>query len=438
MPLPPDEIRALDRAHVWRPYTSSEAHATREDPVIVGASGAWLRCADGQRLLDATSSWWTAALGYQHPRLVAALQAQAGELAHVALAGATHGPAAELAARLTELAPRSPERRLERVFFSDNGSTSVEVALKVAYQSFAQNGAPQRRRFLSLPGAYHGDTIGAMSVGALDEFGAVFRPLLFGTERAAADAPKGAAGWQAAFDAILEELRTNGERICAVIVEPLVLGAAGMRMYEAEHLRRLRAACDEAGALLIADEVFTGLGRTGRRFAVDHAEVVPDLLCLSKALSGGMLPFGATLATRALFDAFRGDATRALMHGHTYCGNPLGARVALETLQVFEDEQVLEGLAERAAAITECFVSLGREGGLRPRSLGLIGAIDLGDEGYYGDAGWAVHERARRRGVWLRPLGDTVYVVPPLNIDREDLDRLLDVVHGCVRETLRA
>ncbi len=425
---------ALDRAHVWHPYTASEDHEELDPIVVSGAEGAYLVDVDGRRYLDATSSWWCAALGYGHPRLLAAAKGQLDRFAHVALAGTTHAPAAELARELVAVAPRG-DRALTRVFYGDNGSTAVEIALKMAFQFFQQNGETERRRFLSLPGAYHGDTVGAMSVGALDELGGVFAPLLFGkNERPEL---REAHEWEAAFAELEAELDARGGDVAGVIVEPLVQGAAGMRMYAPELLARLRAACDRAGTLLIADEVFTGFGRTGRMWACEHAGVVPDLLCTAKGFSGGILPFSATLTTERLFDGFRGDATRALLHGHTFCGNPLGAAVALEVLAVFGAEDVLPGVARKAEVLDEGFERLGALPGVkRARTLGLIGACDLGDEGYYGRAGRAVQAAARARGVNLRPLGDVIYVVPPLTIDDDDLAQLLRVVEASLREVL--
>ena len=420
----------LDRAHVWHPYTASEDHETLDPIVVCGAEGAHLEDVDGRRYLDATSSWWCAALGYGHPRLLAAAKAQLDRFAHVALAGTTHAPAAELARELVEVAPRG-DRALTRVFYGDNGSTAVEIALKMAFQFFQQNGDTERRRFLSLPGAYHGDTVGAMSVGALDELGGVFAPLLFGkNERPEL---REAHEWEAAVAELEAELDGRGHEVAAVIVEPLVQGAAGMRMYAPALLARVRRACDRAGTLLIADEVFTGFGRTGRMWACEHAGVVPDLLCTAKGFSGGILPFSATLTTERIFDGFRGDATRALLHGHTFCGNPLGAAVAREVLAVFRDDAVLESVGAKADVLAEGFARLGRIPGIRrARTLGLIGACDLGDEGYYGRAGRVVQAAARARGVNLRPLGDVIYVVPPLTITSDELAQLLQVVEASI------
>ena len=432
-----ERILALDRAHVWRPFTSLERHAEGDDLVIVGAEGPFVIDADGRRYFDATGAWWCQVLGYAHPRLVAALRAQAEVLPHVALAAATHAPAAELAARLVAVAPKG-DRRLSRVFYSDDGSTAVEVALKIAYQHAQQNGGEKRQRFLAFPGAYHGDTVGAMSVGAVDDFTAVFRPLLFRDRVRGADGvtPRSEAEWESLCARLETHLATEGDTVCALVVEPLVQGANGMRFFGADLLRRLRAACDRAGVLLIADEVFTGFGRTGTMWACEHAGVVPDLLCTAKGLSGGLLPFAATLATDAVYDGFRGGMGRAFLHGHTFTGNPLGCAVALEVLRIFEEEHVLEGLPTRIAILRAGFERLQRHEGVHDaRALGMVAAVDLGRGSYLSDdRGWKVHEAAKKRGVLLRPLGDVIYAVPPLNVDESELTIFLEALDAALEE----
>jgi adenosylmethionine-8-amino-7-oxononanoate aminotransferase len=429
--MSPDELIALDRRYVWRPYTSSEDHESRPLFVVERAEGPWLIGPDGRRVLDASGSWWCNNLGHGHPRLRAAIQEQAESLMHCTFAAATHEPAARLAAELAELAPEG----LERVFYSDNGSTAVEVALKIAFQYWQQNGHPERARFLSLPGAYHGDTLGVMSAGAVDEFSAVFRPLMFDVARPPAPIDH---AWAPVFDALFKQLRDDGDRIAAVIVEPLVQGAAGMRMYPPELLRELRRATLEAGTLLIADEVFTGFGRTGPMWACDLAGVTPDLLCTAKGLSGGMLPFAATLATERIYDGFRGDKHRALMHGHTFYGNPIGAALAREVLAVYRDEGILESSRAKAARIEAAFGAMTEIPGVsQPRALGMCAAFEVGTPGYMGTVGWEISELALELGAHLRPLGNTIYIVPPLNIEDEDLRQLLDIVRESTERVLR-
>jgi adenosylmethionine-8-amino-7-oxononanoate aminotransferase len=426
-----DRTLELDRRHIWRPYTSGEEHQQQDPFVIARAEGAWLEDMNGTRYLDGNGSWWCNNLGHGNPRLRAALTSQAEAMMHCALAGITHPQAASLAEELADVAPAG----LERVFYSDNGSTANEVAVKIALQYWQQNGSPARTRFLTLPKGYHGDTIGTMSVSGVEAFRSAFGPLMFETETA--PEPADGEDWERTLDGIERTLREGGDTFAGVLVEPLVQGAGGMRMYPAEMLRRIRQATRDAGTLLIADEVFTGFGRTGPMWACEHAGVTPDLLSTAKGLSGGVLPFAATLATEELFEGFQGGKSRALMHGHTFCGNPLGAAVAREVLAVYRDEDVLGQVARGGRRIAEAMSRLAELPGVtRPRSLGMVAAADLGQEGYYGHRGWRVYEAARRRGAYLRPLGDTVYVCPPLTIPESDLGQLLDILHDSVAEVM--
>ena len=428
--MPDDELIALDRAYLWRPYTSSEDHEKRPLFVVDRAEGPWLIAADGHRLLDASGSWWCNNLGHGHPRLRAAIVRQSKRLMHCTLAAATHEPAARLAAELVRVAPEG----LHRVFYSDNGSTAVEVALKIAFQYWQQNGRPERNRFLALPGAYHGDTLGAMSAGAVAEFGEIFRPLLFEVGR-----PEDLVEhrWEPVFDRLFAMIRRDADRLAAVIVEPIVQGAAGMRMYPAHLLAALRHETARVDTLLIADEVFTGLGRTGPMWACNHAHITPDLLCTAKGLSGGMLPFAATLATDRLYDGFRGNKSRALMHGHTFCGNPLGAALAREVLAIYREDGVLEAAKPKAARLAERIQGMAEIRGVTaPRSLGMCAAFEVGAPGYMGTIGWQISDAAFELGAHLRPLGNTIYVVPPLNMETADLDRLLDIVREATERVL--
>jgi adenosylmethionine-8-amino-7-oxononanoate aminotransferase len=425
-----DELVALDRAHLWRPYTSSDDHENRALMVVDRAEGPWLIGSDGRRVLDASGSWWCNNLGHGHPRLREAIVRQSERMMHCTLAEATHEPAARLAGELVGVAPAG----LDRVFYSDNGSTAVEVALKIAFQYWQQNGRPQRRRFLALPGGYHGDTIGAMSAGDVDEFTAVFRPLMFDVER-----PSDVTDheWEPVFDQLFALLRDKADEIAGVIVEPMVQGAAGMRMYPAALLAGLREETKRADTFLIADEVFTGLGRTGPMWACDHAGVTPDLLCTAKGLSGGALPFSATLATERIYDGFRGDKSRALMHGHTFCGNPLGAAIAREVLAIYRDDDILESAALKATALASRIEGMAEIPGVTaPRALGMCAAFEVGAPGYMGTVGWEISGVALELGAHIRPLGNTLYVVPPLNIEDGDLDRLLDIVRESTERVL--
>jgi adenosylmethionine-8-amino-7-oxononanoate aminotransferase len=424
-----DAIVRLDRAHVWHPYTPVDAWEGHEPIVVARAHGPWLVDVDGTRYLDGNASWWVAALGHGHPRLHRALREQAASLDHCALAGIAHEPAASLAAELAAVAPRG----LGRVFYADNGSTAVEAAVKIALQTWRNLGAAGKTRFVALDGAYHGDTIGATSLGGVDVFKRPYAGVLFECVRApfpAADAHG------RAFEAIADVVTREHETIAAVFVEPIVQGAAGMRTYPPQYLAELRRITRAHDVLLVCDEVFAGYGRTGRMWASEHAGVTPDIMCLGKVFSS-IVPMGATLVTERIYDAFRGRDD-ALWYGLTFCGNPLGAALAREVLAIYRDERVVEQAQAKAPRIAEAFARIAAIPGVaRTRSLGMIGAADLdGAAGYLGRAGWRVYDEARRRGAYLRPLGDTVYVCPPLTISEGDLDALLAILEESVRVAL--
>jgi adenosylmethionine-8-amino-7-oxononanoate aminotransferase len=400
-----------------------------EPLVIERASGARLFDVDGRCYLDGNASWWVATLGHNHPRLVAALKRQAERLCHTALAGTTHQNAVDLAQALCAVAPPG----LEHVFFSDNGSTAVEVAMKLCLQYWAQNGRPERRCFVALEGAFHGETLGATALGGVTAFRAPFADVVADCFHAPFPAEPQRAGQ--ATQALADILEREQERVAAVVLEPIVQGAAGMRIYDPSYLRAARQFCNDHDIFLVADEVFTGYGRTGPMWACEHAGIAPDLLCTSKGFSGGMFPMAATLATPRIFAGFLEGAERAFYYGHTFCGNPLGAAVALEVLRVLDEERVLERAKPKAERIRRAFEALaGLPGVVRVRSIGMIGALELaGAEGYLACSGWDVYREALRRGAYLRPLGNVVYVTPALTIPEEDLEELLAIVQGSVQ-----
>jgi adenosylmethionine-8-amino-7-oxononanoate aminotransferase len=434
-----DAVIALDKRHVWHPYTPMDEWIDRATPIVVArARGAWLEDADGRRYLDGNSSWWVAGLGHGHPRLLRALAAQAEAFAHCALAGIAHEPAARLAAELCAIAPRGGQRdpSLSRVFYTDNGSTAIEVAVKMCVQAWRQMGGrgENKTRFVALDGAFHGDTIGAASLGGVEVFRRPFAGVLFDCAHAPFPEPD---AYARAFEAIARIVREGADTIAGVVVEPIVQGAAGMRVYPAEYLRELRALCDRHDVFLVADEVFAGYGRTGPMWACDHAQVVPDVMCIGKVFSS-ILPMGAALTTERIFDVFRGGKERALYYGHTFCGHPLGAAVAREVLAIYRDEDVLGQVARKSVAIRRAFDRIASIPGIaRARSIGMVGAADIASsDGYLGGVGWRVYEEARRRGAYLRPMGDTVYVCPPLTIDDADLESLLGILEESVRAVL--
>jgi adenosylmethionine---8-amino-7-oxononanoate aminotransferase len=425
------DIVRLDKARVWHPYTAMDEYIARVDPIVVtGARGARLYEADGRSFLDGNSSWWVATLGHAHPRLLAALKKQADVLAHCALAGIAHEPAARLADELVSLAPTG----LSRVFFTDDGSTAVEVAVKIAVQMWRQLGAPSKTRFVALDGAFHGDSVGAASLGGVEVFRRPFGGILFDCVHAPFPEP---TAYERAFEAISLLVRNDADRIAAVVVEPIVQGSAGMRTYDAAYLKNLAVLTKKHDVLLIVDEVFAGYGRTGPMWASEHAGITPDIFCLGKAMSP-FLPMGATLVTDRVEAAFRGGKERALLYGHTLCGNPLGAALAREVLAVYREEKVLERARPKARTIARAFDRISALSGVsRTRSLGMIGAADLGEGGYLGELGWSVFEAARKRGAYVRPLGDTVYVTPPLTIDDAELEELLGIVEESITEVIR-
>ncbi|HSQ62417.1 MAG TPA: adenosylmethionine--8-amino-7-oxononanoate transaminase, partial [Polyangiaceae bacterium] len=339
-----ERIVALDKAHVWHPYTAMSVYLAEVDPlVVVRAEGSRLFDADGRAYLDGNASWWTASLGHRHPRVVAAIERQLKTLDHCALAGIAHEPEAELAAKLCAVAPAG----LSRVFYTDNGSTAIEAAVKMALQYWFHQGAPKKKRFVAFDGAFHGETLGATSLGGVEVFRRPFAGVLFECVHAPFPEPGAHAK---AFEAMAALLEREHDSIAAVVVEPILQGAAGMRVYDPAYLRALREACTRRDVLLVADEVFTGYGRTGPMWACDHAGIAPDLMCVGKAFSQ-VLPMGATLVSDRVFEPFLAGRDRAFYYGHTFCGNPLGAAVAREVLAIYEDEKVLEQAARKGARI---------------------------------------------------------------------------------------
>ena len=421
-------------------------HETLPMVPIASAEGAWLHGHDGRRYLDAVSSWWTCLLGHRHPRIVAALKAQLDRLDHVMLAGFTHEPAIELAEALVRVAPMPADasRALARVFYADNGSSAVEVALKLSFHYWKNSGRTARTRFIALTGGYHGETLGALSVTDIALYRRTYAPLLlepiFAPSPDAFDAEPGESAADCA-QRRLGELRTILERhaheVCAIIVEPLVQCAGGMRMHDAGYLTGLRALCDEFDVHLIADEIAVGFGRTGTLFACEQGRIAPDFLCLSKGLTGGTLPLSAVLTTNRVYDAFYAEysAGKAFLHSHSYTGNPLACSAALATLSVLQDEPVLarnRALAAHLAARIAPLVDHRHVGDVR--QTGMIAAIELVADKASRAAfpaeqrrGLRVYRHGLERGVVLRPLGNVVYFMPPYCITPDEIDLMVDV-----------
>ena len=419
------ELIAADRRHLWHPFTQQRGWCTEEPPVVIDhAEGTNLFDTDGKIYIDGVSSLWCNVHGHRHPAIDAAVSSQLGRVAHSTMLGLTHEPAIELAERLVAVAPPG----LSRVFFSDSGSTAVEVALKMAFQWWVQRGCSSRTRFICLENAYHGDTLGAVSVGGIDLFHSMYRPLLFDSLAARAGDP----------DHVVGLLGEHGETVAAVVVEPLVQGAAGMLLQPPGYLRRVRELCDAHGVLLICDEVATGFGRTGRMFACEHEQVTPDLLCVGKGLTGGYLPLAATLTTERVYDGFLGefDQFRSFFHGHTYTGNPLACAAGVATLETFERERTLELLAPKIELLTRLLEHrIARLPGVAEvRQRGFMVGIELAPRPPHERTGHRVALAARRRGAIVRPLGDVVVLMPALAISEADLRRLVAITAAAIAE----
>src|SRR5918999_425751 len=409
------DLAALDRAHLWHPFTQQQGWVEEEPLIVESAEGTDLIDVHGRRYIDGVSSLWCNVHGHRHPRIDAAVREQLDSVAHSTMLGLSHRPGIELARRLVELAPAG----LTRVFYSDSGSTAAEIALKTAFQYWRQRGE-ERPRFLALRMAYHGDTIGSVSVGGIELFHSLYRPLLF-------DTLKAEPGDVGEMERILSAHR--GE-VAAVIMEPLVQGAAGMLVHPEGYLRAVRELCDRHDVLLILDEVATGFGRTGRMFACEHEDVTPDLLCLAKGITGGSLPLAATLASERIYEGFLGrfEEFRAFFHGHTYTGNPLACAAALASLDVFEDERTLERLAPKIELLGGLLRPLAAHPEVREvRRCGFMTGIELAGYPLEARMGHRVTLEARRRGAIIRPLGDVVVLMPPLSISERELESLVGI-----------
>ncbi|WP_374012133.1 adenosylmethionine--8-amino-7-oxononanoate transaminase [Pseudoxanthomonas koreensis] len=444
--------RERDLAVVWHPCTQMREHPDVLPLVpIERGEGAWLVGRDGRRYLDAISSWWTNLHGHAEPRIAAAIARQAGSLEQVILAGFSHAPAVELAERLLAIAPRQAGRApLAKVFYADNGSAGVEVALKMAFHWFRNRGEARRVKFVALENGYHGETLGALAVGDVPLYRRVYAPLLAqALFTPSPDAYLAGAGESAAHcarraaDALADLFDRHPGEVCAVILEPLLQCAGGMRMHDPSYLQRVRELCDANGAFLIADEVATGFGRTGTMFACEQAGIAPDLMCLSKGLTGGFLPLSAVLATQALYDGFLDDSReRAFLHSHSYTGNPLACAAALASLDIFASDDVLARNRATAARMAELAAPLGSLQHVADlRQTGMVLAFELardGDRATPFDPGLRVGLRAYRaalqRGVLLRPLGDIVYWMPPYCVDEAQLQLLARVTGQAIEE----
>ncbi len=438
------ELLALDAAHVWHPFTQMQGWLADQPLIIDRSEGNWLIDTDGQRWLDAISSLWVTVHGHHKRELDDAVRAQLDKVAHSTLLGQASVPSIELAAKLVSLAPKG----LSRVFYSDSGSTSVEIAVKMAYQYWQLVGRPRKQRFVALQEAYHGDTIGSVSVGGMELFHERFRHLLFAVERVATPHAyrwKGVDPLEESLAEIEALLAAKHDELAGFVVEPLVQGAAGMLMQPAGWLRRVAELCRRYDVLLIVDEVATGFGRTGTLFAVEQEGVTPDLMCVAKGLTGGYLPLAATLANERVYRAFLGrfDEAKTFFHGHTYTGNPLACAAALANLSLFETERTLERMKPVEAVLAQGLAevaTLPHVGDVRRRGfmVGIELVKDRATKEEYGFAerlGFRVCQAARQHRVLLRPLGNVVVLMPPLSLTVEEARLLTDAVRDAIVRT---
>lgn len=433
--------QAMDRQSVWHPYTRFSALDEKPLPVITHGEGAFLYDSEGRKYLDAISSWWACNLGHGHPRVVEAIVRQARELQHSILGNLSHPRAIELAAMITGLFPDD-----RRVMFASDGSCAVEAALKIALQYWYNIGEADKTKFVSLDFAYHGDTLGAVSVGYLDHFHKPFKGALFPVFQAPSPCCGTCAFHESesvclneCFDTMRLIVREHAHELAAVIIEPMCQGSGGMRIQNPEYLRRLAKLCKDEGVLLIADEIAVGMGRTGRMFAFEHAGILPDIVCLGKSLSAGYLPVSATVVRAPIFETFRDKPKdHTFYHGHTFAGNPIAAAAAVETLRVYQEEGIVAQSAAMAKVLSEELAPLAGISGVRNvRSLGMIGVVELEDnqEGDGSRRAIRVRDRLRENGILLRPLGPVIYVMPPLITAEPVLRFLVQAVGKAIRES---
>jgi len=444
-----------DKKYVWHPFTQQTEWGAREPVIIKSGKGVWLTDTKGRRFIDGVSSLWVNVWGHNHPVLNKAVQAQLSKIAHSTFLGLTHEPAIRLAKKLVEIAPPG----FSRVFYSDNGSTAVEVALKMAYQYWQLTGHPRKTKFVSLKEGYHGDTIGSVSVGGIDLFHERFRSLLFkGWQVDPFSRRKVGEGWDEGKgrsltptlsrltpgegDQMTRILSHHHQEIAAVVMEPLIQGASGMLLMPKGYLAHVAVLCKRYQVLFIVDEVATGFGRTGKMFACEHDGVSPDFLCVAKSLTGGYLPLAATLTKERIYRAFLGryDEFKAFFHGHTYTANPLACAVALANLELYRKEDLLGNVRARTVQMARLLNRFNNHPHVKEvRQLGLMAGIELSRDKLTSylpghRMGLKVCDAAFKRGVWIRPLGDVVVLMPPLRISEKEMAFLMRVVEEAINE----
>ncbi|MCG3088332.1 adenosylmethionine--8-amino-7-oxononanoate transaminase [Sporosarcina cyprini] len=444
------DMQRRDLRHVWHPCSQMKDYEEFPPIVIKSGKGIYLYDENGKAYIDAVSSWWVNLFGHANERISDALAEQARQLEHVIFANFTHEPAVRLAEKLARITPEG----LTKVFFADNGSSAVEVALKMSFQYHKQKNKPNKTRFLALSNAYHGETLGALSVGGVGLYNEVFQPLLLQTIRA-----EGPDCFRCPFQerpescntpciSIIEEkLKRHREELSAVIIEPLIQAAAGMKMYPPGYVSRLKQLCSQYDVHLIADEVAVGFGRTGTMFACEQAGITPDFMCLSKGLTGGYLPLSVVMTTDEIYDAFYDEyeTMKAFLHSHSYTGNPLACRVALEVLQIFEDEKYIEQIQDKGAYMKELAsqVFSGQPHVGEYRQTGMVGAIELIQDKATKEpfpseerVGYQIYKIALEKGLLLRPLGNVLYFMPPYVISKEEIQSMIMIANESIQQYL--
>lgn len=436
-----------DLKYVWHPDTQMKEYEDGSEPIIIDhGKGIYVWDDLGNKYIDAVASWWVNTLGHSNERLNKALYEQSQKIEHILLAGFSHKPAIELAERLINLTPDS----FTKVFYSDNGSTAVEVALKMAYQYWYQVGHPEKKKFVSMSDSYHGDTLGSVSVGGISLYKKIFQPLVFETIEVKAPycyrCPKNCEKSSCSIDCIeyVEEVfKNNHKEIAGMIIEPLVQGAAGMRVYPTEYLVKLRSLCDKYNILLIDDEVAMGFGRTGKYFAFEHANIEPDIFCAAKGITAGYIPLAVTITNDKIYNAFYDDFStiKAFYHGHSFTGNPLACAVAVENLKIMEEEKTIESLEAKSKFFKkslEKFNDLKNVGDVR--HIGMIGAIELVKNKetkepfkFEERIGHKVYLKALKLGAILRPIGNVIYFIPPYIITEQEIEELTGIAYASIK-----
>ncbi|QEK11361.1 adenosylmethionine--8-amino-7-oxononanoate transaminase [Crassaminicella thermophila] len=429
-------LQKKDLQYIWHPCSQMKDYETFPPIIIEKGKGLYLYDVDGHKYLDAISSWWVNLFGHCNPRINNAIQKQLNNLEHVIFANFSHKPAIELAEKLVKITPKG----LNKVFFSDNGSSAVENALKLSFQYHQQTGNPSKTKFVAISDAYHGETIGALSVGDIDLYKKIYKPLLINTYKVQGPdcyrCPYGNCRETCnaeCFEHMEKLIIKKHHEISGVIIEPLIQGAAGMKIYPPIYLKKLRKLCTTYNVHFIADEIAVGFGRTGKMFACEHANVSPDIMCLSKGITAGYMPLSVMLMTNTIYDAFYSDYTnlKAFMDSHSYTGNTLACAVACETLKIFEEENIIEKNKEKSKIIKNCVENAFNN---HPyigefRQLGMIGALELvknrkTKEGFDWKerVGYKIYQIALKNGLLLRPLGNVIYFMPPYVIEKEDIE----------------